>query len=193
VSRQSRLPIILASRSPQRRAILTDLGVRFDVVLPDVDEVRDGLPEEVVVANALAKARKAAEQAAAGQHVLGADTEVFAGVRVFGKPRDEDEARRFLEALSGRTHEVFTGLALVCGSSAETGVARTAVTFHGLDAARIERYLATGEWRGRAGAYAVQGHGAGLVAAVDGDYWNVVGLPTSLLAGMAPWLLPGPE
>jgi septum formation protein len=190
-SRQSRLPIILASGSPQRRAILTDLGVRFDVVVPDVKEVRDGSPEEVVVANALAKARRSAEQAAENQYVLGADTDVFAGDRLFGKPRDEAEARSFLEALSGRSHEVFTGLALVCGSSAETGVARTSVRFHRLDAARIERYLATGEWRGRAGAYAVQGHGSELVAAVDGDYWNVVGLPTSLLADMAPWLLPG--
>jgi septum formation protein len=161
-------------------------------VHPDVDEVREGSPDEVVVANALAKARKAAEQAADDQYVLGADTDVFANGHLFGKARDEGEARRFLEALSGRTHEVFTGLALVCGSAAETGVTRTAVTFHSLDAARIELYVATGEWRGRAGAYAVQGHGSELVAAVDGDYWNVVGLPTSLLAEMAPWLLPGP-
>jgi septum formation protein len=192
-SRQSRLPIILASRSPQRRAILAELGVRFDIVVPDVEEVRDGSPADVVVANALAKARKAAGQATENQYVLGADTDVFAHGRLFGKPRDEDEARRFLDALSGRTHQVFTGLALVRGAETTTGVEHTAVTFHPLDAGQIERYLATGEWRGRAGAYAVQGHGADLVASVDGDYWNVVGLPTSLLARMAPWLLAQPN
>jgi septum formation protein len=183
-----RAGIVLASASPQRRAILTDLGVRFDVVPTDVEEERAGAPTEVVIRNALAKAYAAQEQVGPERPVLGADTEVFLDRRVFGKPGDEAEARRFLELLSGRTHEVFSGLALVRGGSSETGVCRTAVTFHPLDGTTIDRYVATGEWRGRAGGYAVQGEGERLIAAIEGDYWNVVGLPTSLLLAMAPWL-----
>jgi septum formation protein len=188
-----RAALVLASASPQRRAILTDLGVRFDVVPTDVVEERAGAPTEVVVRNALAKAHAVQQQVGPRRPVLGADTEVFLEGRVFGKPGDEAEARRFLEALSGRTHEVFSGLALVQGDSCETGVCRTAVTFHRLDGAAINRYVATGEWRGRAGGYAVQGEGEGLIAAIEGDYWNVVGLPTSLLLSMAPWLRPRAE
>jgi nucleoside triphosphate pyrophosphatase len=165
--------------------------VRFDVCATDVEEDVAGDPDDVVVRNALRKARAAREQAGSDALVLGADTEVFLGGRLFGKPRDEDEARAFLKALSGRTHEVFTGLALLEGESSRTGVERTAVTFHGLDAGSIDGYLATGEWRGRAGGYAVQGEGARLIASIEGDYWNVVGLPTSLLLAMAPGLLSG--
>ena len=137
--------------------------------------------------NALAKARAAATP---GRLVLGADTEVFLDGELFGKPADEAQARRFLEALSARTHEVFTGLALLDGDREQTGVERTAVTFRPLNATAIDTYLETGEWRGRAGGYAVQGHGEDLVAAIDGDYWNVVGLPTSLLLALRPDLKP---
>ncbi|MGH2979841.1 MAG: Maf family protein [Solirubrobacterales bacterium] len=185
-----RAGLVLASASPQRRAILTDLGVRFDVVPTDVEEERAGDPADVVIRNALAKAHAAREEVGPHRPVLGADTEVFLDGHVFGKPADEAEAGDFLEALSGRTHEVFSGLALVRGESCETGVCRSAVTFHRLDAPTIDRYVATGEWRGRAGGYAVQGEGGRLIAGIDGDYWNVVGLPTSLLLDMAPWLLP---
>jgi septum formation protein len=184
----SRTGLVLASASPQRRAILTDIGVSFEVCATSVEEDTAGAPEEVVVRNALAKARAAQEQVGSERLVLGADTEVFLDGRVFGKPRDEADARAFMEALSGRTHEVFTGLALLRGGSSKTGVERTAVTFHGLDAAAIERYLATGEWQGRAGGYAVQGEGERLIAGIEGDYWNVVGLPTSLLLNIAPCL-----
>lgn len=182
--------LVLASASPQRRAILTELGVGFDVCATDVEEETEGDPAEVVVRNALRKACAARSQVSPGRLVLGADTEVFLDGRVFGKPADEAEARRFLEALSGRTHEVFTGLALLDGDAETTGVERSAVTFHRLDADAIDRYLATGEWRGRAGGYAVQGHGEGLVASIEGDYLNVVGLPISLLLRLRPALKP---
>ena len=183
-----RARLLLASGSPQRRAILADLGVPFDVFPTDVAEQRDGDPAEVVVRNALAKARAAQARMGRERPVLGADTEVFLDGRVFGKPAGEPEARRFLEALAGRTHEVFTGLALLEGDSSRTAVERTEVTFHPLDAGQIDRYVSTGEWRGRAGGYAVQGEGERLIAGIDGDYWNVVGLPTSLLFAMAPSL-----
>jgi septum formation protein len=139
-----------------------------------------------VVRNALAKARAAQARVGRERPVLGADTEVFLDGRVFGKPAGEDEARRFLEELSGRTHEVFTGLAVIDADAEQTGVERSAVTFHALGREAIDGYLATGEWRGRAGGYAVQGHGEALVASIAGDYWNVVGLPVALLLRMRP-------
>jgi septum formation protein len=153
-----------------------------------VEEEAGGVPEAVVVRNALRKARAAQERVGRERSVLGADTEVFLGRRQFGKPQTKDEARDFLQELSGRTHEVLTGLALLDEQSSRTGVERTAVTFHRLESQAVEDYLATGEWRGRAGGYAVQGEGERLIARIDGDYWNVVGLPTALLLDLAPAL-----
>ena len=150
----------------------------------DVDERTDGPPEEVVVDNALRKAH-----AVAGDVVLGVDTEVYLDGRLFGKPADAGEAGRFLEQLSGRTHDVFSGIALVRDGTERTAVERTQVRFRRLEPALVEWYLASGEWEGRAGGYAVQGRGAALVAAVAGDYWNVVGLPVARLLDLAPWLL----
>jgi septum formation protein len=121
--------------------------------------------------------------------VLGVDTEVFLDGRLFGKPAGEADARTYLESLSGRTHEVFSGLALIRGGDERTGTARTQVTFRALDAPLVDWYLRSGEWRGRAGGYAVQGRGAALIASIDGDYWNVVGLPVALLLDIAPWVL----
>ena len=185
-----RARLVLASASPQRRAILAELGVAFDACPTDVEEDVEGEPAEVVVRNALRKARAALALTGPERPVLGADTEVFLEGRLFGKPRDEAQARAFLKVLSGRKHEVFTGLALLEGRSSRTGVERTAVTFHPLDPDHIDRYVATGEWRGRAGGYAVQGEGERLIASIEGDYWNVVGLPTSLLFALAPHLKP---
>ena len=176
--------LVLASRSPQRRAILEQLGIPFDVVPADVDEDTEGDPADVVTRNALRKAR-----AVEGDAVLGVDTEVYLDGRLFGKPDDAERARVFLEQLSGRTHEVYSGLALVQDGAELTGVARTAVTFRALEAPLIDWYLAHGEWEGRAGGYAVQGRGAALIAGIDGDYWNVVGLPVALLLELAPWLV----
>jgi septum formation protein len=150
----------------------------------DVEEEQDGDPAEVVTRNALRKA-----QAVPGETVLGVDTEVYLDGRLFGKPADPAQARAFLEELSGRTHEVFSGVALVHESAVQTGVARTEVTFRQLGPALIDWYLESGEWQGRAGGYAVQGRGSALIEGVAGDYWNVVGLPVPLLLDLAPWLL----
>jgi nucleoside triphosphate pyrophosphatase len=167
-------PIVLASSSPRRRAILDLLGVEFTVVVPAYDEADiAGLgPAELAEAHARGKAA-----AVAGDRVLGVDTLVALDGRVFGKPRDEAEARAFLGALAGRTHTVHSGLCLRVDGTEHVRRAESEVTFAPLTAADIEWYLATGEWRDRAGAYAVQGHGAALVREVRGDFQNVVGLP----------------
>lgn len=189
-----RTRLTLASASPRRREILASLGIPFDVVIPDVEELTDGVPEEVVVENARRKAA-AGLQAGEGTLTLGVDTEVILAGRLLGKASDRTEARRRLEALSGRTHTVLSGVVLYGAStpgaeSAErSGVARSEVTFRELDETTLETYLASGEWRDRAGAYAIQGLGSILIERVEGDFSNVVGLPVTLLLALAPELL----
>ena len=185
-------PLILASRSPQRRAILQQLGVEFEVQIPDVDELEAGPPHEVALENAY---RKAAAAATAGteQPVLGVDTIVSIGSRIWGKPVDEADARDTLLALGGRRHTVISGVCVIAGDSTRTAAATTAVQFRSLDDALIDWYVSSGEWRGRAGGYAIQGRGAALVASIEGDYTNVVGLPVPTLLELAPWLLPAGE
>ena len=178
--------LTLASRSPQRRAILEQLGIAFRVATPDVQEVVDGEPEALVVENARRKAR-----AVEGGLVLGVDTDVFLGGRVHGKPPDEAAARVVLRLLSGRVHEVWSGVALRSDEGLRSASARTLVRFRRLTEAELDWYLAGGEWRGRAGGYAIQGRGAALVEAVEGDFFNVVGLPVPALLGLAPGLLLG--
>src|SRR3954452_10358984 len=163
--------LILASRSPQRRQILQQLGVRFEVVVPEVEEVEEGDPRGMVVENALRKAR-----AVHGEMVLGVDTTVVVDGRSYGKPRDRDEAARFLRTLSGREHEVWSGFALIQdgdAAAARIGADCTRVRFRTVDDPLMRWYLDSGEWRDRAGGYAIQGRGAALVQAVDGDFWNV--------------------
>ena len=176
--------LVLASRSPQRKRILAQLGIEFRVIPADVEEVTEGDPRELVVENALRKAR-----AVEGDLVLGADTEVFLDGRVFGKADSEAAAADHLRALSGRTHEVWGGIALREGDDIQTAHAVTRVSFRSLAERDLDWYLASGEWRDRAGAYAIQGLGAALVASIDGDFWNVVGLPVPALLGLAPGLL----
>ena len=176
--------LVLASRSPQRRRILEQLGVEFRVEPADVEEVTEGDPREVVVENALRKAR-----AVSGELVLGADTEVYLDGRVFGKAGAGEEAEAYLRSLSGRTHEVWGGIALIDAGGERTGHAVTKVTFAELTEREIAWYLATGEWRDRAGAYAIQGRGSALVEAVEGDFWNVVGLSVAELRKLAPDLV----
>ena len=173
--------LTLASRSPQRRAILEQLGVDFRVVPADVPEQTDGEPRRLVVENALRKAR-----AVDGERVLGVDTDVVLDGRVFGKPAGEDEAATLLRRLSGRTHEVWSGIALRSSGIERTASARTRVRFRRLEEPEVRWYLRSGEWRDRAGGYAIQGRGAALVEAIDGDYWNVVGLPLAALLRLAP-------
>jgi septum formation protein len=167
-------PLVLASRSPQRRAILEQLGVPFEVRPADVAELEDGDPAAVAVENAR---RKRAAVDGGGAHVLAVDTIVTLGGRIHGKPRDEAHARETLRELAGRTHEVIGGLAF----DDRLTLAVTRVTFRALDDTALEAYLATGEWRGRAGGYAIQGRGAALVRGIEGDYLNVVGLPVTAL------------
>ena len=178
--------LVLASRSPQRKAILEQLGIEFRVEPADVEEVTEGDPRTVVVENALRKAR-----AVDGELVLGADTEVFLDGKVYGKAGNEGEAEAFLRSLSGRTHEVWGGVSLVDAETERTGHAVTKVTFAPLTEGQIAWYLSTGEWRDRAGAYAIQGRGSVLVDSVEGDFWNVVGLPVAELRRLAPELVTG--
>ncbi len=184
-------PLLLASRSPQRRAILEQLGIPFEVVSPRFEEQAGGHdPAETVRENARGKARSVA--GAAGERpVLGIDTEVVLDGRVFGKPDGAGEAEAMLEALSGRTHEVVSGLCLVTPGWEDVEHEVTRVSFRSLDARDLAAYIATGEWEGRAGAYAVQGRGAALVERVEGDYLNVVGLPAALLVRLLAERFPG--
>jgi nucleoside triphosphate pyrophosphatase len=179
-----REPLVLASRSPQRQAILKQLGVDFVVKPADVTEETSGNPRSLVIENALRKAR-----AVDGERVLGADTEVHLDGRIFGKPESAGEAELLLHRLSGRTHEVWGGIALVDGSEARTASAVTRVRFRLLEPPLISWYLASGEWRDRAGGYAIQGRGAAFVESIDGDFWNVVGLPLPQLIDLVPGLL----
>jgi septum formation protein len=187
------LQLVLASGSPQRRALLERLGVAFTVRATDVEELDRGDPAEVALENALRKARAAGELGAGGaaELVLGCDTLVALDGAIYGKPADAGGARATLEALSGATHEVLGGLALLGGGDApeRTAVVRTAVTFRELDGELLDWYLARGEWRGRAGGYAIQGAGAALVRTVQGDYENIVGLPLATLLDLCPELL----
>jgi nucleoside triphosphate pyrophosphatase len=176
--------VVLSSGSPQRKAILEQLGVEFRVEVPEVEELVDGDPRDLVLENALRKAR-----AASGDTVLGADTAVVLGDRVLGKPADQAEAGAFLQALNGSTHEVMTGIAVVEHQAERSEVAVTRVRFRALDQGTIDWYLATEEWRDRAGGYAIQGRGAALVDSIEGDYWNVVGLPVPALLRLMPDLL----
>jgi septum formation protein len=176
--------LILASRSPQRRAILQQLGIRFEVVVPEVEEIEDGDPRGLVIENALRKAR-----AVHGELVLGVDTTVVVDGRSYGKPGDRDEAARYIRMLSGREHEVWSGMALKRDGKEITTAACTRVRFRDVEEPLLRWYLDSGEWQGRAGGYAIQGRGSALVEAVDGDFWNVVGLPVPELVKMAPELL----
>jgi nucleoside triphosphate pyrophosphatase len=180
--------VILASGSPRRRAILEQLGVEFRVEVPGVEEVESGEPRAVVRENALRKARAVARP---GERVLGADTAVVVDGEPFGKPADEPAARALLERMSGRAHEVMSGVAICEGGAERSDVAVTTVRFRTLEPEDVDWYLATGEWREHAGGYAIQKRGAALVESIEGDYWNVVGLPVAALLRLVPDLLRG--
>jgi septum formation protein len=176
--------LVLASRSPRRRAILEQLGVEFRVEPPEVEELSEGEPRELVRENALRKAR-----AVEGERVLGVDTAVVLDGRALGKPRAAAEAEGFLRELSGREHEVMSGIAIREAGHEASAVAVTRVRFRELDDHTIDWYISRGEWGDAAGGYAIQGKGAALVEEIEGDFWNVVGLPVPLLIAMVPDLL----
>lgn len=177
-------PLILASQSPQRRAILEQLRIPFEVVLPTYDErdedVTGTAPATLVQRHAHGKAHSVAGLARE-RPVLGVDTAVVVDGQVYGKPADTREAEQMLDQLAGRTHEVVSGLCLLTPGWEELHAETTAVTFRRLTPRDIASYIATHEWEERAGAYAIQGVGAGLVERIEGDYLNVVGLPAALL------------
>jgi septum formation protein len=181
---QALVTLVLASTSPQRRAILEQLAIPFEIVAPDFVEAPDGDPLD----HAAGKARSVD---GAGRPVLGVDTVVVCGGRLIGKPRDAADAAQMLETLAGRTHEVVSGLCLRTPDWEELHSETTSVTFRPLSSADVERYLAAGEWESRAGAYAIQGLGASLVERIDGDYLNVVGLPAALLVRLLAARFPG--
>jgi len=185
-------PLWLASTSPQRRAILEQLRIPFEVVAPRYreEDPEDADPIALVRAHAEGKARSVAEDAGE-RPVLGVDTTVVLDGRIYGKPADAGAAEAMLDALGGRTHEVVSGLCLLTPGWVEVGHDVTRVTFRQLTPADLGVYVASREWEGRAGAYAIQELGAALVERIDGDYLNVVGLPAALLIRLLAAKFPG--
>lgn len=175
-------PLLLASTSPQRKAILEQLQIPFEVVAPKYEErTPTGVdPLQVVREHARAKARSVSD-IADDRPIVGVDTAVVLDGRIFGKPANAGEAEQMLEELSGKTHVVVSGLSLLTPGWEEVEHETTRVAFRKLTPRELGIYIAAGEWEGRAGGYAIQGRGAALVHAIEGDYLNVVGLPATLL------------
>jgi septum formation protein len=179
--------IVLASHSPRRRELLTALGIVFEVIGADVDEsARAGESVEEHVLRLAGQKAWAVSSSHPDAVVLGADTVVVVDKTVLGKPADQKDAARMLGMLSGRTHEVLTGIAVIVPScqDAYAQVVRTAVTIRGLDPMEIAAYVATGEPMDKAGAYAVQGMASAFITRIEGSYPNVVGLPTAEVVGL---------
>lgn len=176
--------LVLASASPRRREILDLLGLRYEVRVPEVPEVLRERERPDVAAARLAIEKVSAVPAAAGELILAADTLVALGDETLGKPWDRGDAMRMLERLQGERHEVYTGLALSAAGRLETGVAVTSVWFRALDEVERQEYVGTGEPLDKAGAYGIQGFGAAIVERIDGEYFNVMGLPVHLLLSL---------
>jgi septum formation protein len=176
--------VVLASGSPQRAEILRKLGVEFEVVVSGVAELSGGDPEVEVLENARLKARAVARD----RVVIACDTDVVLDGKALGKPFDAAESRRYLDRMSGRAHEVLSGLVVVVDGEERAGLERTTVVFKELGEAEKERYVEFGEWEGRSGGYAIQTLGSTLVERLEGSVSNVVGLPVGLLFELAPEL-----
>ncbi len=172
--------IILASASPRRKELLETAGAEFEILVADVDEtVPEGtLPEDAAVMTAEKKALAVAEKNA-DSIVIGADTIVVAGDKILGKPKDKADACEMLRMLSGVEHKVITGVCIACGSQKTTFAQTSKVKFYDLTDAEIEAYVATNEPMDKAGAYGIQGKGCVLVEKIEGDYFNIVGLPVA--------------
>ena len=183
LGRTEAVTLVLASTSPQRSAILEQLGIPFDVVAPTYEELGDDPLEHA--------AGKARSVDGGDRPVLGVDTIVRCGGAILGKPEHEGEAEKMLEQLSGKQHEVVSGLCLRTFAWEELRTETTLVTFRVLTPRDLAWYLGTGEWEGRAGGYAIQGRGAALVERIDGDYLNVVGLPAATLVAVLAERFPG--
>lgn len=174
--------IILASASPRRKELMELAGYDFEVICADIVEAvpEEAMPQEVVMSLALQKA-----QAVAAEHkeavVIGSDTVVALDGKILGKPHSEQEACEMLRSLSGRTHKVFTGVAIVCGGKVKNFFDETDVEFYSLGDDEIKKYVATGEPTDKAGAYGIQGKGSVLVKRINGDFFSVMGLPIAKL------------
>jgi septum formation protein len=182
------MSVTLASGSPQRKEILRKLGLEFEVVVSGVDELSEGDPEFEVLENARLKARAVGRDGV----VIACDTDVVLDGKALGKPADAAESRRYLDRMSGRAHQVLSGLVVVVDGEERVGLERTTVTFKQLSEAEKERYVEFGEWRGRSGGYAIQTLGSTLVERIEGSVSNVVGLPVGLLIELAPELFTQP-
>lgn len=174
--------IILASSSPRRRELMTTAGLEFEIIVKDVDE---SIPEGTAPVDAAKMTAKKKALAVANEHpdsiVIGADTIVVAGEKILGKPADKADACAMLRMLSGVEHEVITGVCIVCGEKIENFAQVSRVKFYDLTDEEIEAYVATNEPMDKAGAYGIQGRGCTLVEKIEGDYFNIVGLPVAEL------------
>lgn len=181
------MDIILASQSPRRKALLGQMGLKgFKIIAPDVDEHVEGNPSPAQMVEELSqrKARAVAAETDGDSLIIAADTVVALDGAVLGKPGNERSAFSMLSALSGNRHMVYTGVTVIQGDRMVTSHEETAVTFRELEPDEISSYIATGEPMDKAGAYGIQGRGALLVEKIEGDYYNVVGLPICCLNRM---------
>ena len=180
------MDIILASQSPRRKELMGQIGLKFKVISPNVDEHMEGNPSPAQLVEELSLRKAQAVRAGADEDdlIIAADTVVVLDGAVLGKPEDEREAFAMLSALSGNSHRVYTGVTVLQGDRAVTGHEETRVTFRELEPEEISHYIATGEPMDKAGAYGIQGLGALLVSGIDGDYFNVMGLPVFRLGQM---------
>ncbi|MBQ5823595.1 MAG: septum formation inhibitor Maf [Clostridia bacterium] len=172
--------LILASASPRRRELLSLAGFSFDVITADVDEVLDAslTASQLVMSLAFQKA-SAVASAHTDSTVIGADTVVVLDGKVLGKPHSDAEAKEMLRSLSGRTHEVYTGVCMIKGDKVHQFFECTKVTFYPLEQELIDSYVASGDCNDKAGSYGIQGQGCVLVKGIEGDYFNVVGFPVA--------------
>ncbi len=180
------VPIILASSSPRRYELLKGLGLQFEIIPADVDETRltDELPEDLVKRLSVLKAKVVALKFPEAL-IIAADTTVALQDKILEKPKDLLENKQFIGLLSGQTHQVYTGHALIYGGRLESVVKQSHVTFRNLSETEIDRYVATGEGLDKAGGYAIQGYGAALIPHLEGCYFNVVGLSVAMVVEMA--------
>lgn len=179
------MELILASQSPRRQELLKLIGLRYRIVVSDVEESvpKGATPGELVEHLAWEKAH-AVHSAHAADCVIGADTIVYIDGRIIGKPADDTDAARILGTLQGRTHTVYTGVAVLSPSGEDIRHAETKVTFARMTQAEIDWYIGTGEPRDKAGAYGIQGPGGMFVERIEGNYFNVIGMPLPLLYRM---------
>ena len=184
-SRDQSFRLILASGSPRRRELLSLMGYTFEIIVPDVDENVSGHARDIVGILSQRKAQAVADSVDHGL-VIASDTLVSLDGVPLGKPEDEADAHRMLSSLSGRTHEVFTGVTIIDSASKKslTEVVRTGVSFRELSSAEIDAYIAGGEPMDKAGAYAIQGGASKFVDGLDGSFENVVGFPVAEIQQM---------